>query len=66
MDTHVKVLGVLHIVLGALGLIGALLLVLVFGGVAQGRISFEADDKKREALLREGVRDLLKRYPPKK
>ena len=34
MDTHVKVLGVLHIALGALGLIGALLLILVFGGVA--------------------------------
>ena len=28
-------------------------------------IAFDADDKKREALLREGVRDLLKRYPPK-
>ena len=34
MDTHVKVLGVLHIAMGALGLIGALLLILVFGGAA--------------------------------
>ena len=39
--------------------------VVVWRGVAQARISFEADDKKREALLREAVRDLLKRYPPK-
>ena len=34
-------------------------------GVAQARVAFEADDKKREAILREGVRDLLRRYPPK-
>jgi hypothetical protein len=39
--------------------------VVVWRGVAQARIAFEADDKKREAILREGVRDLLKRYPPK-
>jgi len=39
--------------------------VVVWRGVAQAKVSFEADDKKREALLREGVRDLLKRYPPK-
>jgi hypothetical protein len=37
----------------------------VWRGVAQAKISFDIDDKKREALLREGVRDLLKRYPPK-
>ena len=37
----------------------------VWRGVAQAKISFEIDDKKRESLLREGVRDLLKRYPPK-
>ena len=37
----------------------------VWRGVAQARIDFDADDKKREALLREGVRDLLRRYPPK-
>jgi len=34
--------------------------------VAQAQIKLDADDKKREALLREGVRDLLKRFPPKK
>ena len=42
MDTHVKVLGVLHVAMGALGLIGALLLVLVFGGVA-GIIAADGD-----------------------
>jgi Domain of unknown function (DUF4136) len=40
--------------------------VVVWRGVAQAKVSFELDDQKREALLREGVRDLLKRYPPKK
>lgn len=34
MDTHVKVLGVLHIVLGAVGLVGALILMLIFGSAA--------------------------------
>jgi hypothetical protein len=39
--------------------------VVVWRGVAQARVAFEADDKKREAILREGVRDLFRRYPPK-
>jgi hypothetical protein len=34
VETHVKVLGVLHIVLGALGVFGALVLVLIFGSAA--------------------------------
>lgn len=34
MDIHVKVLAVLHLVLGAVGLLGALALMLIFGGVA--------------------------------
>jgi len=38
---------------------------IVWRGVAQAKISFDATDKKREALVREAVRDLLKRYPPK-
>ena len=38
---------------------------IVWRGVAQAKISFDATEKKREALLREAVRDLLKRYPPK-
>ena len=42
MDTHVKVLGVLHIAMGALGLVGALLLMLVFGGVA-GIVAADGD-----------------------
>ena len=37
----------------------------VWRGVAQAGVEFDANDKKREALLREAVRDLLKRYPPK-
>jgi hypothetical protein len=34
MEMHVKVLGVLHIVMGAMGLCGALFFLLVFGGAA--------------------------------
>jgi hypothetical protein len=34
METHVKVVAVLHIAMGTLGVIGALTLVLIFGGVA--------------------------------
>ena len=34
METHVKVLGILNIVSGALGLCGAIVLMVVFGGVA--------------------------------
>jgi hypothetical protein len=34
MDTHVKVLGVLDVVFGSLGVLGALALMLVFGGAA--------------------------------
>jgi len=33
METHVKVLGVLNIVSGVLGLLGAIILMIVFGGV---------------------------------
>jgi hypothetical protein len=39
--------------------------VVVWRGVAQARVAFGADDKKREAILREGVRDLLRRFPPR-
>ena len=38
----------------------------VWRGVAQARVAFDVDDKKREAILREAIRDLFKRYPPKK
>ena len=37
--------------------------VVVWRGVAQAKVAFEADDKKREALLREAVRDLLRALP---
>jgi hypothetical protein len=38
----------------------------VWRGVAQAQVKMDADDKKRESVIREAVRDLLKRYPPKK
>jgi Domain of unknown function (DUF4136) len=38
----------------------------VWRGVAQAQLKMDADDKKRESVIREAVRDLLKRYPPKK
>ena len=34
METHVKVLGILHIALGSLGVLAALTIFAVFGGVA--------------------------------
>ena len=37
----------------------------VWRGVAQAQVKLDADRKKREDLLREAVRDLLRRYPPK-
>jgi hypothetical protein len=39
--------------------------VIVWRGVANAKIKFEADDSKREELIREAVRDLLRRFPPK-
>jgi hypothetical protein len=42
MDTHVRVLGVIYIALGVLGLMGAALMLIGFGGVA-GIISSSAD-----------------------
>jgi hypothetical protein len=36
---------------------------IIWRGVAEAKIKLDSDDKKREALLREGVRDLLRRYP---
>lgn len=37
----------------------------VWRGVAQANIKPDADVKKRESMIREGVRDLIRRYPPK-
>ena len=37
----------------------------VWRGVAQAKIKFDVDFKKREAIVREAVHDLLRRFPPK-
>lgn len=37
----------------------------IWRGVAQSKITLDATPKKREELLREAVRDLLRRFPPK-
>ncbi len=42
MQTHVKVLGILHIVFGALGILAALGIMAVFGSIA-GLIGFSGD-----------------------
>ena len=39
---------------------------IVWRGVAQAELQPDAQDKQREAKIREAVRDLLKRFPPKK
>jgi hypothetical protein len=38
----------------------------VWRGLARTNIKFDSDDKKRAALLREAVRELLAKYPPRK
>ena len=38
----------------------------VWRGVAQAKLKFGTEPKKREAIMREAVRDLLKKFPPKK
>ena len=38
----------------------------VWRGVAQAKLKFDTEPKTREAILREAVRDLLKKFPPKK
>lgn len=50
MDTHVRVLGVLHIVLGGLGAVIALGILLVFGGIA-GIVGAVAVPEDPDALL---------------
>jgi hypothetical protein len=49
MEIHVKVLGILYIVLGALGLMGALVILLIFGGA--GAIVGAAAVENRDALI---------------
>jgi hypothetical protein len=50
MDTHVKVLGVLHIVIGAFGVFGALFLMMVFGS-ASGIVGATADPDEAAIAL---------------
>jgi uncharacterized protein DUF4136 len=38
----------------------------VWRGIGEAKINLDDDQKKREALLRDGVRELLRRFPPKK
>jgi uncharacterized protein DUF4136 len=38
---------------------------IVWRGVANAKIKFEAEDSKRQELIREAVRDLLRKFPPK-
>jgi hypothetical protein len=49
MDTHVKVLAVLHLAMGAIGVVGACVLMLLFGGAA-GIIGSIGDPDARIAL----------------
>ncbi len=37
----------------------------VWRGIGEAKINMDTDQKKREALLREGVRELMKKFPPK-
>jgi hypothetical protein len=39
--------------------------VIVWRGVANAKIKREGEQPKREELIREAVRDLLKKFPPK-
>jgi hypothetical protein len=38
---------------------------IVWRGVAQAELKMDSDPKKRETVLREAIRDLLRRFPPK-
>ena len=38
----------------------------VWRGVAQANVKFDADERKRETLIREAVRDLLAKYPARR
>lgn len=49
MDTHVRVVGILHIVFGVLGILGAFVLMLIFGGVA-GVVGTSAEEGARVAV----------------
>ena len=54
METHAKVLGILNVVFGSLGLAGAVVLVVVFGGVA-GLVTADGDPGAAVAVSILGV-----------
>jgi hypothetical protein len=49
METHVRVVGILHIVFGAIGILGALFLIVLFGGAA-GIVRATADQGSQIAV----------------
>ncbi len=49
METHVRVLGILHIVFGVMGIVGALVVMLAFGGAA-GIVGASGDEGARVAV----------------
>lgn len=50
MQQHVKILAILHIVLGSLGMLGALIVMTIFGGLA-GLLRFGDDTQIPSAVL---------------
>ena len=54
METHVKVLGILNVVFGTLGLLGAAVLMIIFGGVT-GLITADGDPSAAVAASIVGV-----------
>lgn len=50
MQDHVKILGILRIVWGALGLLGALIVLVIFGGLA-GFLGLVAASEERDAAF---------------
>ncbi len=49
METHVRVLGILHIGFGLLGVLGGIVVMLIFGGVA-GIVGASGDESARVAV----------------
>lgn len=54
METHVRVVGILHIVFGVMGILGALLVLVIFGGAA-GIVGATADPEAHVAVPVIGV-----------
>jgi hypothetical protein len=58
MESHIKAVGILHIVLGSLGVIAALILLLVFGGIA-GVLGTSSDETALAAPIVGGVGGII-------